>query len=772
MEEHPRVETTVERWRAVTADVLRPIPYSPTMGAPAAPVAPTSEKPDFAAALLRGKWLVVLTIVLGALYGVYRVIKQVPLYEARTTLEMMTPNLAFMGQAALDPQADSYVFNQSNVQTQLHILQGAELSRRTQERVSLESPPLFPPSGGSLSNIRNRLRLVPQENMDFLHVAISSAAQNVSARQIGFTKLIELSSESISAETAANYVNTLAAEYIAQSQQVRNSGTTRTLQWLSTQLEDAKSQMTESEAKLQQFLKTTGQAFVLDRTTLDDSKLGALEGELSATQTERIAKQSRWEIAKSSDIDSLPEILDDGSLRGIQMQITGLKRDRAVLLSKLTAVNPKVQTLDAQIAELERTLKTEKANLFQRIQNEYQAALRREKLELDAYNKQTQTVAGQSEKAYEYTTLKRDAETERLSYNSLLQQYNQMSIAAAVPSSFIRVIEPAMPVNIPVEPKPVRDVALPALGGLALGIVLLILKELIGVKNRARVFAAPGASGQVLNVPELGILPAFELVDSQQHHARFGLPARRARPVAEIVSGPVAWSKEPFLTESIRHAFASIRARNIDGAHRLYIVASASPSEGKTTVVGNLALAIAETGQRVLMVDADLRRPRLADVFRLDGAQGLSDIYAAETPIADISLDGFIKKTDTPGLFLLSSGEADARTVVELPFSSRIRELFVRLRKEFDYVLIDTPPSIQFSDARILGQISDGVILVIRSGVSSRGTVSLTVRRFEDDGVVIVGTILNHFQPGRNGMVYDDYFMQRYRAPYSGVPKV
>src|SRR5580658_6624250 len=229
MEDHPKVETTVERWRAVTADVLRPIPYSPSTGAPPAPVAPNGEKPDFAAALLRGKSLVALMILLGALYGVYRVIEQVPLYSARTTLEMMSPNLSFMGQGAVDPQADSYVFNQANVQTQLRILQGAELSRRTQERVSLESPPLFPPSGGSLSKIRNRLRLVPQENMDFLHAGINSAAQNVAARQIGFTKLIELTSESISAEIAANYVNTLAAEYIAQSQQVRTSSITRTL---------------------------------------------------------------------------------------------------------------------------------------------------------------------------------------------------------------------------------------------------------------------------------------------------------------------------------------------------------------------------------------------------------------------------------------------------------------------------------------------------------------------------------------------------------------
>jgi receptor protein-tyrosine kinase len=188
--------------------------------------------------------------------------------------------------------------------------------------------------------------------------------------------------------------------------------------------------------------------------------------------------------------------------------------------------------------------------------------------------------------------------------------------------------------------------------------------------------------------------------------------------------------------------------------------------------MGNLALAIAETGQRVLMVDADLRRPRLAEAFHLDCKEGLSDIHASDIPIADFKLDPYVKRTETPNLYLLSSGEADPKAVVEMPFSPRLRELFLRLRKEYDYVLIDTPPSIQFSDARILGQISDGVILVIRSGVSSRGSVALTVRRFEDDGVPIVGTILNQWQPGRSGSVYDDYFMNRYRYPNLGAPKV
>src|ERR1700722_12542231 len=146
MEEHPKAETAVDRWRAVTADVLRPVPFTPRV-APAPAAAPSqNEKPNFAAVLLRGKWLIAVMTVLGAVFGLYRVIKQVPLYGATTVLELMTPNQAFMSQGAYDPQAaDSYVVNQSNLQTQLRIVMDPALSRRTQERVTLESPPLFPP---------------------------------------------------------------------------------------------------------------------------------------------------------------------------------------------------------------------------------------------------------------------------------------------------------------------------------------------------------------------------------------------------------------------------------------------------------------------------------------------------------------------------------------------------------------------------------------------------------------------------------------------------
>ncbi len=760
MDEQPKMESALGRWRAVTADALRPVPYYPGAG-PGPAQNDSKEKPNFPQRLLRGKWFILGMAILGALVGAYRVISQVPMYAATTTLEMLSPNLMFMGQGRFDPEGpESYALNQANLQTQIRILLGPDLKRRAKDRVTLESPPITPPAGGPLGKLRSRLHLVPQENLDFQHSAINVAATTASARPLGSTKLLEISCESIHAETAAAYVNALASEYLAQTQQTRSSSATRTMQWMSTQIEDAKARSEEADQKLQNFLKTSGRAYVLDRSTVDVAKLTELERELAASQHERIEKQSRFELAKSSPVDSLPEILDDGTLRNLNGKLYSLKQERAQLLTTVTADHIKVKKIDSEIAQLEDTLRTEKGNMVRRIENEYQASLRQEKMLQDAYNKQALAVAGQTDTASLYSDLRRNSEGERAAYNSLLAQYNQMNVIAAVPSSSARIIDTASANYTPVRPKPVRDVSIAVAAAIAVAMAFLVLWEMIRVKKRSRVFAAPGASYQVLNVPELGILPAFE-TNGGSARARRLLPG--GDDAAEA-SRPANWSKEPFLAESIRHAFASIRARNEDGGRRLFVVTSASPNEGKTTLVGNLGVAMAEARQRVLMVDADLRAPRLAALFNATGKTGLSDIYESETPIANLRLEDYIHETGTPNLFLLSSGEGDAKTAGEMPFSRRMRELFVRLRKEYDYVLIDTPPSIQFSDARLLGQISDGMILVIRSGVSSREAVSITVRRLTDDGVTIVGTILNHWQPERGGAGYGDYFMDGYKA--------
>ena len=774
-EQPPKKDTAVSRLRTVTAELIRPVPFNPNAGSAGAPPKKMEEKPNYGRALWNGKFLVITLALLGAAFGFVRVVKQLPSYRGATTIELSAPNQTFMGRGQLDPEgSDTYAVNTGNIQTQLRILMGNGLIRKAVERVSLESSPIAPPTSGLLSRLRNRFKLIPQDNMDFLKTAVRRAAGSVSARQLGTTHLVEVSCESISAEIASSFINSLAAEYISQKQQFQSSSATRTLQWLSTQIEDAKAKVDEAEAKQQDFIKKQGIAFVHDQNTLADSKLKDLQSALAMSQGDRIMKQSRYQLANSSPIDSLPEILDDGSLKSLNQSLITLRKERAQLTATLTSDHVKVKRIDGQIEEVENTLKREKGNLVKRIQNDYEAALQREKLMTTAYNSQARAVANQADEAALFEGYKRDTETSRAVFNRLQQEYSSMSILAAVPSNTVRVIDPAVPVHIPSKPLPARDIGMMTGLGAALAAGLLVLKETIRVKKLSRVFASPGDSFPVLNIPELGTIPAFQLDGSLRRPATtFSLKALRPGTRREHVAVPdlTSWSKQPFLAESIRHAVTSILVRSNHQTHQMLVVTSASPEEGKTTLIGNLGVAMAETGRRVLMIDADLRAPRLHNLFRLDRKQGLSDIYTRDFPVDSIPLNEYVKDTNIPNLFLLSSGEMELQKLGEMLFSRRIRELFARLRNEYDYVLIDTAPTLQFSDARLLGQLSDGVILIVRSGVSSRDNVQLTARRIAEDGIPIVGTILNHWQPGLGGSALDEYFLGAYDSHYGAAPK-
>jgi len=187
------------------------------------------------------------------------------------------------------------------------------------------------------------------------------------------------------------------------------------------------------------------------------------------------------------------------------------------------------------------------------------------------------------------------------------------------------------------------------------------------------------------------------------------------------------------------------------------------PSEGKTTVVSNLALALAEINRRVLIIDADLRRPWLHQIFDVANSWGLSDLLRERNPIANCPLEAVARQTDIPGLYLLPSGPG-THSVSTLLHSPRTKDLLQRVRKEFDTVLIDTPPVMQISDARVLGQWAEGVVLVVRAGHTTRDAAKAATERFLEDGTRVLGTVLNGWDPKTSGYSYfdDSYYDQVY----------
>jgi polysaccharide biosynthesis transport protein len=227
------------------------------------------------------------------------------------------------------------------------------------------------------------------------------------------------------------------------------------------------------------------------------------------------------------------------------------------------------------------------------------------------------------------------------------------------------------------------------------------------------------------------------------------------------------WTKRTsLLAESFRTALTSIFFSGTNGSRpRVLVLTSASPKEGKTTVASNLAISVAEISRRVLIVDADMRRPRLHKVFGCENTRGLSDVLIEGEPLNDAQVNAAVHATKIPGLYIMPSGK-ERHSASTLVHSDRLPELMAILRRKFDTVVIDTPPMVNISDARMLARHADALILIVRSAVTTRDAAALAQRRFAEDGVPVMGVILNDWNPHTPGYHYYRYYYAGYHHYY------
>ena len=347
-------------------------------------------------------------------------------------------------------------------------------------------------------------------------------------------------------------------------------------------------------------------------------------------------------------------------------------------------------------------------------------------------------------------------------------------------ASNIRIIDPAKPPRSPHKPNHVLNALLGLLSGTLLGVVFVFVGE-----RADRTLKQPGDATQHLRVPELGVIPSStrdaprpkgygyfhgsrrrkQLNGSSTPSTENGKPEGAATESAETVE-LTSWQRKPTLiAESFRATLTSILFAGDNGTRpRVLVVTSPSPGEGKTTVVSNLAICLAEINRRVLLIDADMRKPRVHKIFDIANRRGLSDLLRESGTIEQHGLAAFVSGTQIPGLFVLPSG-SPTHSIPNLLHSVRTPELISCAKEEFDTVLIDTPPMMQISDARVLGQMSDAVILILRAGQTTRGTAKAASERFLEDGTSVLGTVLNSWNPKANGYGYYDNDYYEYYYP-------
>ncbi len=735
--------------------------------------------------LRRHKGTVVIFAFLGALAGLLVSIPQTPFYEARTSLEIESLNENFLDLASVNPTSP----NGSNsakleISTQIKILESRSLLEKVVDKLELAERPEFRYESGRLSAWRKALGLPPSTTLTPREQALEIAAGSYTAQPSRGTRVVEIVSEWPDPQLAADFANTLAETFTEHNLVARWEASQRTGDWLSRQLEDLRIELEKSEEKLQQYARATGLLFTAEKESVAEEKLRQLQAEISKAQADRITKQSRFELAKTSAPESLSEILDHGPLRAYQVKRTDLRRELAELRSTYTPAHYKVKRVRAQIQEFEATMGKERSNIIERVGNEYESALRREKLLSAAYATQAKLVSRQAGKAIQYNILKREVDTSRQLYDNLLRKVKEASVASAMSASNVRVFDPATPPRFSSKPNHLLNIALGLFSGVSLGIVFVFVRE-----RADRTLKQPGDAADYLNVPELGVIPASS-ADAAQHSKggrNFKVKIRRKKlgktDAAAAGSGAierngsqtsadslslVTWERQPsLLAECFRATLTSILFARNNGDHpQTLVITSPGPREGKTTVVSNLAISLAEISHRVLVIDADMRKPRQHDIFNVPNRWGLSDLLREQSPISELPREAIALETEMPGLFILPSGPG-IQSIANLLHSPRARELLQRAQDHFDTVLVDTPPMMQISDARVLGRMADAVILVLRAGHTTRDSARTAKDRFLEDGTPVLGTILNDWDPKVNGRGYSDNYYDYHRY-YSG----
>ena len=703
----------------------------------------------------RRRAAIAIACFVGLVAGILFTLPQTPLYSSRTTIEIQNLNAEFMKSKQINPVndgSDSTV----DVQTQIKIIQSDSLIERVADKLKTDGN--FKPKQGLQNRFASLRRLL---NLTTQNLVLTPSLTDLTVRQLPQTRMLEILYSSPDPGFASAFVNTLATEYIQSNMEARWKMTERTGQWLTAQLDEMKIKLERSETELQNYAQQSGLLFTgnttnNERANVSEDRLRELQTELSKAQGERTAAQSRYEISLSAPASALADVVNDGSLRILQEKITDLSRQRADAAVIYTPKHEKVARIEAQIAPLQEEFDRQRTAILGRIKNDYDTALLHEKLIAADYATQSQRVTDEAGKSIQYNILKRDVDSNRQMYESTLQQVKEASIASAMRASNIRIVDPAKTPLVPYAPDMKANAVVGLLGGLFCGVVFILIHD-----RANRTLQQPGDAQIWTQVLELGAIPSAQSIRGETAYAPGGASSKaeiskkgRSGASRELISSN---GKSGVISEAFHTILTSILFIGENGNRpQVIVLTSGSPSEGKTTLVSNLAIAMADIRRKVLIIDADLRRPRIHSLFDLPNEYGLSTILRERDFISQAELDTAIQATNVPGLSVLPSGPPTS-SAANLLYSPNMAELLDRARAEYDLVLIDTPPTLLLADARVLGRLADGVVVVTRANQTTRDAIVAVTKRFAEDGTNIIGTILNDWDPKKSRSGYYGY---------------
>src|SRR5256885_447941 len=577
---------------------------------------------------------------------------------------------------------------------------------------------------------------------------------SLSVRRVPNSRLMDVTFESTNPQLAAQIVNAHIKNYIEQNFQSRYEATTRASTWLTDQLNELKIRVEKSEDARIGYERQNQIWTLDDKQNVTTQRLADLNRQVSEAQSERVKKEALVELAKSGDADVVPEHRQNPIVQSRLRKRADVYTQYSDALNKFGPNYPRVQRLQSQLKEIDSTAEKEKKGVVARLESEYREARQREQLLTQALDQQKVEVDKMSERMVQYSILKREAEANKALYDGLLTKLKEAGISAGLRSSNIRIVDPAMVPTYPTRPAKARNVGLAFLVGLVGGVGLALLREYMD--NTVK---SPDDVETLSRLPSLAVVPAFTEAnngDGSRSKLLKGVTTNGQDKRIELVAQHLPKSQ---MSEAFRALRTALLLSQAEHPPQVILVTSALPREGKTTAAANLAVTLAQLGDRTLLIDADLRKPGIGRVLNLGSGKyaGLSSYLAGASSLDLVT----IQHPAIPNLSAIPTGPLPP-SPADLLSSHRLADAIAELRHKFKFIVIDSPPIMAATDAVILSVKADGVLLVVRSGETPKEAFVRTRDLLVSVKCHLLGVVLNAV----DSSAPDYYYSYRY-YPYS-----
>ena len=724
---------------------------------------------DYLRVVLKRRWTIITVFAVILISVTIFTYTATPIYQATTRLviEKENPNVVSIEEVmAVDSSGTDYY------QTQYKIIESRSVAREVINRLHLkDSPEFFPkPKDDFISNIKRSLQETIQSWKDSIKSLLKSDAQEtlesteeydpdstlvssfisrIEVSPIRNSRLLDLSFEAKDPLLATKIVNALARAYIDQNLELKLKAVQDAVKWLHERIEVERKKVEQAEQALLKYKAKYDiiTDFTSDTEQVTAQKLAQLNAQVVDAESTRVESETIYRQAlnlKGSPdmLDSIPDVLNNELIREIKKMEVDLYKRMSELSKKYGKNHPQMVALDAELNSLQKRKNQEINRVINSLKNRYQVALAKEESLKAALANQKKESLDLNQKAIQYSVLNREVESAREMYNLLIKRFKETTLTEDMRTGNIRVVDRAEVPRAPIKPKKTLNLLLAVIVGLVAGLGLAFFLEYLD--NTIKI---PEDLKQHLRIPYLGPTPLIESKPKTQAGDRS----------SDLVC---LHSPKSTASESYRGLRTNILFSSAESPPQVILMTSPGPGEGKSITVANLAITMAQSGSRVILIDCDLRRPKIHSLFGTARDRGITNLL-----VGSDSTETTVVHTQIPNLDVLPSGPLPPNPS-EMLGSKRMENLVQELRKQYTRILLDSPPITAVTDAMILSKYVDGVILVIRAGQTVREVAKNALNQLQTVGAHVLGAVLNAVDIGKDKYYY--YYYYQYYNYYYG----